>query len=385
MSEMYSLIDFGRMIGDRARLDAYAAALRRVVRPDSTVLDIGAGTGIMSLLACQAGARRVYAVEPSGAVQILVDAARDNGFADRVVVLQQRSTEVTLPERADVIVSDLRGVLPPHATHFADLVDARRRLLSPAGRLLPTSDSLWLAVISAPEAFERRRSVWQSDPHGLTLRSAQRFIDNELEKYRAGPDQLLCEPVLWANLDYPTLTDPAVRSSGTCVITKGGLAHGLLAWFDTVLVEGIGYSNAPGGPVDIYGQILFSWPEEVTLQVGDRVAFSLRADPIGSDYLWTWTTEVGRRDGDSTAVTRFRQSTFKAFKPSRDSLRKRTSTFAPALSAAGAEALQVLEGMQAGRTIGEIAGHLLAAHPDRFPSLDHAHGFVAELAQRYGE
>ena len=382
---MYSLSDFGRMIGDRVRLDAYAAALREVVTPESIVLDVGAGTGIMSLLACKAGARRVYAIEPSGAVQILIDAARDNGFADRVVVLQQRSTEVTLPERADVIVSDLRGVLPPHATHFADLLDARRRLLAPAGRLLPTSDSLWVAVVSAPEVFERRRRVWQSEPHGVTLRTAQRFIDDELEKYRASPDQLLCAPVRWANLAYPTLTDPAVRGSGSCVITKGGFAHGLLAWFDTVIVEGIGYSNAPGTPVEIYGQILFSWPNEVALRVGDRVAFDLRADPIGSDYLWTWTTEIGRRDSDPSAVTRFRQSTFTGLLPSTDSLRKRAPTFAPGLSAAGAEALEVLQGLQAGRTIGEIAGELLAAHPGRFPSLDRAHGFVAELAQRYGE
>ena len=61
------------------------------------------------------------------------------------------------------------------------------------------------------------------------------------------------------------------------------------------------------------------------------------------------------------------------------------ATFAPALSAAGAEALQVLDGMRAGRSIGQIAEQLLAAHPGRFRSLDHAHGFVAELAQRYGE
>ena len=71
---------------------------------------------------------------------VLAASARDNGFADRIVVLQQRSTEVTLPERADVIVSDLRGVLPPYATHFADILDARRRLLAPAGRLLPMRD-----------------------------------------------------------------------------------------------------------------------------------------------------------------------------------------------------------------------------------------------------
>ena len=375
---MFNLNDFGSMIGDRDRLAAHAEALKQVVTPASVVVDIGAGTGIMSLLACQAGARRVYAVEPSAAVSILAASARANGFADRIVVLQQRSTEVALPERADVIVSDLRGVLPPYATHFADIVDARRRLLAPAGRLLPMRDSLWAEVISAADAFERRRRIWQSAPHGLDLRAALPFVDNELDKYRARPDQALCEPLRWAVLDYPTLTDLAVRGAGSFTITRAGVGHGLLVWFDTVLVEGIGYSSAPGGAPDgIYGQMFFSWPEAVVLQAGDRVAFELRADPIGADYLWTWTTETG--------ATRFRQSTFKSFPPSPDSLRKRASTFAPALSATGTEALQVLEGMRAGRTIGQIAEQLLAAHPDRFRSLDHAHGFVAELAQRYGD
>jgi type I protein arginine methyltransferase len=374
---MFNLNDFGSMIADRARLAAHAAALAQVVTPASVVLDIGAGTGIMSLLACKAGARRVYAVEPSAAVSILADCARDNGFADRIVVLQQRSTDVTLPEQADVIVSDLRGVLPPYGTHFSDIVDARRRLLAPAGRLLPMRDSLWVEIISAPDAFERRRRVWQSAPHGLDLRAALPFVDNELDKYRARPDQALAEPMRWAVLDYPTLIDLAVRGAGSFTITRAGVGHGLLVWFDTTLVDGIGYSSAPGAPEGIYGQMFFSWPRAVPLQVGDRVAFELRADPIGADYLWTWTTEIG--------PTRFRQSTFKSFPPSPDSLRKRASTFAPTLSAAGAEALQALEGMRAGRTIGQIAEQLLAAHAGRFRSLDHAHGFVAELAQRYGE
>src|SRR6185295_942302 len=142
-------------------------------------------------LACRAGARRVYAVEPSGAVQILLDAARDNGFADRVVVLQRRSTEVQLPERADVIVSDLRGVLPPWGTHFADIVDARERLLADGGRLLPESDTMWLAVVSAGDDFEERRRVWQSRPYGLDLRAAQRFVDNTAHKHRARPPEVL--------------------------------------------------------------------------------------------------------------------------------------------------------------------------------------------------
>jgi hypothetical protein len=157
-----------------------------------------------------------------------------------------------------------------------------------------------------------------------------------------------------AVLDYPTLTELAVRGAGSSTITNAGVGHGLLVWFDTVLVEGVGYSSAPGAPQGIYGQMFFPWPEQVALQAGDRVAFELRADPIGADYLWTWTTEIG--------ATRFRQSTFKSFPPSRDSLRKRSRRSRRAVRR-GAEALAVLEGMRAGRTIGQIAGQLLAAHP----------------------
>lgn len=379
---MFSLADFGRMIGDRARLDAHAAAFRRVVTPESVVLDIGAGTGIMSLLACKAGARRVYAIEPSGAVQILLAAARDNGCADRIVVIQQRSTEVTLPERADVIVSDLRGVLPAYGTHFADVADARRRHLAPGGRLLPTRDTLWMAVISAPEDFARRQAIWRSEPEGLDLRSALPFVANEVEKIRARADQAVAAPSRWASLDYPTLTDRAVRGSAACTIARDAVAHGLVVWFDTELVEGVGYSNAPGTTDGIYGQSFFPWPEAVPLRAGDRVSVDVRADPIGSDYVWTWATDI-QPTGPGDA-TRFRQSTFKSIPPSPESIRRRSRAFAPALSAAGREALEVLEGMRAGRTIGELAQQLLAQHPERFPSLDQAHGFAAEVAARYG-
>jgi protein arginine N-methyltransferase 1 len=379
----FSLVDFGAMIRDRPRLDAHAEALRRVVTPSSIVLDVGAGTGIMTLLACRAGARRVYAVEPSTAVQVLLVAARDNGFSDRVVVLPRRSTDVTLPERADVVVSDLRGVLPPFATHFADLIDVRTRLLAPGGQLLPTRDTMWIAPISTPEAFARRRGVWASPVHGLDLRSALPFVDNELEKHRARPEQLLGAPVAWARLDYRTLSDLAVRGDGTCVVERPGAGHGLCAWFDTELVDGVGYSCAPGTPDGIYGQIFLPWPEEVALDVGDRVAFEVRADPVGSDYVWSWTTEI-RSAASARPPLRFRQSTFKSTPPSIESVRRRAPTFAPSLSPSGEDALEVLEGMRAGRTVGELAERLVAARPGRFRSLDDARGFVATLVERYG-
>jgi protein arginine N-methyltransferase 1 len=379
---MYSLDNYGTMISDRVRLDAHAEALRRVVTPSTVVVDIGAGTGIMSLLACKFGARRVYAVEPSPAVQLLVEAARDNGYADRIVVLQRRSNEVTLPERADVIVSDLRGVLPPFQTHFADVVDARERLLANGGRLVPATDTIWIAPVSAQDAFEERRRPWQ-DRDGLVLHSALRVLDSSPFKHRARPEDLLGPAARWADIDYQRMTSFGLRGAGSCNVARAATAHGLLAWFDTVLVEGVEYSNAPGPVEGIYGQFLFPWPEPVTMQEGDSVAFEVRADPICGDVLWTWTSEIRRGRGPDAGNVRFRQSTFNSWLAPPDSLRKRAGSFAATLSPAGVRSLEVLEGIRAGKTIGEIAAHLLDTHPGRFPSIDDAHGFVAELIERF--
>src|ERR1044071_5628357 len=105
------------MMADGVRMGAYERALRHVVKPGSVVVDIGTGTGILSLLACAFGARRVYAIEPDDAIGVAHEIASASGYADRIRFIQERSTHVCLPERADVVVSDLRGVLPLFQRH----------------------------------------------------------------------------------------------------------------------------------------------------------------------------------------------------------------------------------------------------------------------------
>ena len=132
----------------------------------------------------------------------------------------------------------------------------------------------------------------------------------------------------WADIDYHRLTSFALRGAGTCAVARAGTAHGLLAWFDTVLVDGVEYSNAPGAVEGIYGQFLFPWPEPVSLQEGDSVAFEVRADPIGGDILWTWNTEIRRGGTPDAGTTRFRQSTLNSRLAPPDSLRKRAGSSA---------------------------------------------------------
>lgn len=91
---MYSLAGYGSMIADRVRMDAFAQALRQATTPESVVVDIGTGTGILALLACRFGARRVYAIEPDDAIQVAREIAAANGYADRIDFIQAVSTKV---------------------------------------------------------------------------------------------------------------------------------------------------------------------------------------------------------------------------------------------------------------------------------------------------
>src|SRR5262249_51191425 len=149
--EMYSLKGYGEMIADKVRMQAYARALRKAVRPGSVVVEIGTGPGVFAVLACQLGARRVYALESDPVIQVAREVAAANGYADRIEFIEDLSTNVTLPSRADVIVSDLRGLLPFFQSHLPSIVDARRRFLAPGGTLIPKQDAVWVGVVESPE------------------------------------------------------------------------------------------------------------------------------------------------------------------------------------------------------------------------------------------
>src|SRR5215207_1337123 len=151
---MYSLHFYGQMLADAPRMDAYAAALRQAIKPDSVVMDLGCGPGVFALLACKLGARRVYAVEPNNVVGFAREAAAANGFADRIEFFEKLSTEITLPEPPTIIISDLRGVLPFFQQNIPSLIDARARLLAPRGVLIPRRDILWAAVVEAPDRYD---------------------------------------------------------------------------------------------------------------------------------------------------------------------------------------------------------------------------------------
>ena len=379
---MYSVHFYGQMLADTLRMEAHSAALRRAVRPESVVLDLGCGPGVFALLACELGARRVLAVEPDNVIQLAREAAIANGFDDRIEFFQNLSTDITLPERADVIISDLRGVLPWYQQHIPSIVDARKRLLAPGGILVPHRDVMWAAVVDAPDRYQEIVEPWRSN--GLDLSAARRVVTNTWRKTRIKPDELLVQPSRWATLDYYEIQSPNIRAEVNWQVARSGTAHGLAVWFDSELIDEIGFSNHPDGPELIYGNGLFPFSHPVEVVEGDRIQVTLRADFIRDDYVWRWDTYVFAAGDSVTPRASFKQSTFFGVPLSPEQMRKQAAAYKPALDHRGEARSFIMELMTGENSLAEIAARLAKRFPSRYTDWQDALDEVTEVSREFG-
>jgi type I protein arginine methyltransferase len=379
----YSLYDYGWMIADLPRTDAYVQALRQSLKPGDIVLDIGSGPGLFALVACQMGAGKVYALEPDHSILVASEIARENGFANRIEFIQDISTSVTLPRPADLIISDLRGVLPIFGSHLGTIIDARQRLLAPDGVLIPQKDILHVAIVEDSKTYQGFSSPWQDQPYQLNMQAALKYALNGWQKAKLTPDQLLTFPQAWASLDYRSLTQTSIQGEASLTILRAGIAHGLGIWFDTELIEGVGFSNAPGQPQLIYGQAFFPFMAPLDVQAGDVLQVNLRADMVGRDYEWTWKTRCCPGGHTGKLEWDFEQSTFYHTPVSMDGLKHIAASYTPGLSQEGLITRFMLDKMNGSTPLEEIARAAAEHFPERFPDWKAALARAGELSEKY--
>jgi protein arginine N-methyltransferase 1 len=316
---MYDLIAYAKMLADTVRIRAYADALRETVRDGSIVLDIGTGPGILALLACRAGAARVYAVESDPVIGLARTLAQANGYNDRITFIEASSRTIELPERVDVVVADLHGQLPLRTDAVETLIDARNRHLRDGGTIVPSSETIRGAVVEAPRTYGRAVDGWDAASHGLDFAAAREVATHALWRMVDDDGRLLSAPRPWAELDYRLLQTASVRAPLEWEISETGTAHGVMLWFDARMSPGVTLSTGPTGPSLVYGRALVPWPTPVSCERGTMVHVALRADFVNEDYIWTWESTITPR---ASAPIHFRQSTLTSALLSKAQLKK---------------------------------------------------------------
>ncbi len=177
---MYAELEVHRtMICDRVRTEAFRHAIESVVRPGDVVLDVGAGSGILSLFAARAGAACVYAVERTTVAAVAQGLAAANGVAEIVQVFHGDVMEIELPGRVDVIVSEWLGGFGIDEGMLGPVIAARDRWLKPGGVMIPRLVTAWAALVDDRYSGEMVQFL-RDNPYGLKLDDLAEMTVNEI-------------------------------------------------------------------------------------------------------------------------------------------------------------------------------------------------------------
>lgn len=276
------------MLHDTARMDAFRRAITASVRPGDVVVDIGSGSGVLSFMACEAGARKVYAIEGGPVIELARELAIDNGFADRIEFLDGWSIEVGIPEPADVLISETIGNAGFDEGIIAWTFDARQRLLRPGAVLVPQRLRMWVA---AAESFDDHTLVsdWWTTGLPYDYAAAHRRAVRMLWFADFTPSNLLGQPELAADVDLRTALNESVTSAGNLQVDRDGTLHGLACWFDSLLCAGVTIDNAPPRTESSWFHGFLPLSEPIAVSVGDQLTWELSVSADGEH--WTWQVD----------------------------------------------------------------------------------------------
>ncbi len=287
------------MLRDHVRNDTYRRAVLQAVNPGDVVLDVGAGTGILSLFAMQAGARKVYAVERATIARMAKQLVEKNGAHTQVEIVQGDIESVELPEQADLIVSEWMGCYGVDENMLTPVLIARNRWLKPGGTVLPQHVTGWMAP-AWDSALHDDMDFWRSDPYGVDLSPMGDGLAQEVlfPRYHISEDSLLAEPQqLWATDLYDCSTEQAAlpfEASLSFSVTQDGKLSALAAWFRADFGGGIILTNAPDAPKTHWGRAVFPLERTIHVEPGVQIAVELACEPAGVGHTHAkWSVRVG--------------------------------------------------------------------------------------------
>ncbi len=292
---MYAEVEVHRiMICDRIRTDAFRRAIEDVVRPGQVVLDVGAGTGILSLFAAKAGAARVYAVERTTVAVLAQELAATNGFADTIQVIHGDIEDVELPEPVDVIVSEWLGGFGIDEGMLVPVITARDRWLKPSGTLIPKSVTAWAGLVE-DRYLGDTLGFLTAEPYGLKLDGVVEMTVNEILysgafRHLADADRRSEAGRLWTT-DAATIPLEAAQAPHEAEVPlrvlDAGTANALALWFSAELSHDVALSIGPGDPPTHWGTTTAPLRAPVSLAPDTIVRARVRTAPARPMGTWT--------------------------------------------------------------------------------------------------
>ncbi len=279
------------LIADGQRNAAFYAALKAVIQPGKTVVaDIGAGTGLLGLMASKLGAKTVYLFETAEVAGVAEKILKANK-AKNCHLFACHSTDFQDRLQADVIVSETLGNYALEENIIDALNDARRRFLRPGGVIIPSSITQYVAPVITSRIDDELRA-WQRVGNGIDLGVGQAMSFNNVYVRTLLPNELLDAGMSVAQWDTVDLTRDAKsvrKGEAQWQVSKPQTIYGFAYWWKATLTEGNVLSTSPGAPKTHWEQLYFPLLDPIALKLGERISVSLKSrssEESGTHLSW---------------------------------------------------------------------------------------------------
>jgi len=284
------LSEHEKMLADRVRVDSYERGIRTHIRPGDVVVDLGTGTGILSMFAARV-ARKVYAIDHSAMIDVASHIARANGVTN-IEFIRSNSRKFTPPEKVDVILHEQIGNDLFDENMVENVTDLRDRILKPGGRIVPDQFELYLEPVKLRDESSIP-FIWQMKLHGIDfacVRSIQDGADALPRRWDMRwvdpleADFLLCqpEPICQLELSSVRTQDLPTSLDLTKTVVRGGRMDGLLIYTKVIFDESRQFDTrmAPS-----WGKRLLRFPVR-TYQAGETIRLRIQIPDIRAVKTW---------------------------------------------------------------------------------------------------
>ncbi|KAF9112720.1 hypothetical protein BGX27_002895 [Mortierella sp. AM989] len=225
-----------QMLNDRVRTEGYRDYIyeNKDVFKGKTVLDVGCGTGILSMFAARAGAAKVLSVDNSDIIEKARLNIVENGLQDVITLYRGKIEEITLPCKVDIIISEWMGYFLLYEAMLDSVLVARDRFLAPGGILAPSQTRI-LFTATSDESFLNDSVNYWSDVYGFKMSSMKEGVLREAVVDFISPETIVTNTVTIKDLPHQTITVAALDfvSDFELVMQRDDLICAFVGYFDT--------------------------------------------------------------------------------------------------------------------------------------------------------